>query len=49
MDMTVNEMIAQALKLMGVGVGSVFAVLILFFGTIKLLMRVFPAKKSEGE
>ena len=47
--METNTMIVEAFKLMGVGVGSVFAVLIIFFGTIKLLMRIFPARKSEEE
>lgn len=45
----VNEMVGQAFRLMGVGVGSVFAVLIIFFGTIKLLMRIFPAKGGGDE
>ncbi len=47
--METNAMILEAFKLMGVGVGSVFGVLIIFFGTIKLLMRIFPARKSEEE
>lgn len=47
--MDTNAMILQAFKLMGVGVGSVFAVLIIFFGAIKLLMRIFPARKNGEE
>ena len=46
--MTVQELVPQALKLMGVGVGMVFAVLAIFYGLVKALMFVFPAKK-DGE
>ena len=42
-----TEMFLGALKLMGVGVGSVFAVLALFFGLIKILITLFPRKGEE--
>ena len=40
-------MFVEALKLMGVGVGTVFAVLALFYGMIKLLIKFFPKTKDE--
>ncbi|MGI6706476.1 MAG: OadG family protein [Clostridia bacterium] len=40
--MEVNQMFIQGLKLMGVGVSTVFCVLLLFFVAIKLLMKLFP-------
>ncbi len=39
-------MLMDALNLMGVGVGCVFAVLAVFFFIIKLLMKIFPNKKE---
>jgi len=40
--MDINQMFFQGLKLMGVGVSTVFGVLLLFFAAIKLLMKLFP-------
>lgn len=45
--MNVSEMIMQGLKYMGIGVGVVFAVLAVFFGVVKLLMKIWPPKESE--
>jgi hypothetical protein len=39
-------MMTDALNLMGVGIGCVFAVLAVFFFIIKLLMKIFPNKKE---
>ena len=40
--------VSKALFVMGVGIGGVFIVLVLFFFMIKLLARIFP-DKSEPE
>lgn len=40
-------MIIEAFRLMGAGVGSVFAVLSLFFVLIKLMIRIFPEKGEK--
>ncbi len=45
--MTVSQMIFEAFRLMGAGVGSVFAVLGLFFILIKLMIWMFPDKNTE--
>ena len=42
-------MFIEAIKLMGVGVGTVFAVLALFFGLVKLLLKLFPKTKDEED
>ena len=39
-------MLTNALSLMGVGIGTVFVVLAIFFLVIKLLMKIFPVKKE---
>lgn len=39
-----NEM-SLGLQLMGLGLIGVFSVLILFYGTIKLIMKLFANKK----
>jgi Na+-transporting methylmalonyl-CoA/oxaloacetate decarboxylase gamma subunit len=44
--MSVSEMISQGLNYMGIGVGVVFVVLAVFFGVIKLLMKIWPPKES---
>ncbi len=40
-------MFVDAFQLMGVGVGTVFAVLALFYGLIKLLIKLFPKSGEE--
>jgi Na+-transporting methylmalonyl-CoA/oxaloacetate decarboxylase gamma subunit len=45
----VGEMFVQSLRVMGGGVGTVFAVLAVFFGLVKLLIRLFPDKKKEKQ
>ncbi len=40
-------MFTEAFQLMGVGVGTVFAVLALFYGLIKLLIKLFPKSGEE--
>ena len=42
--MSVGEMVVEGVKYMGIGVGIVFAVILLFFGLIKLMMKIWPAK-----
>lgn len=42
--MNIGEMFAEALKLMGVGVSMVFAVLAAFYLIIKALMLLLPEK-----
>jgi Na+-transporting methylmalonyl-CoA/oxaloacetate decarboxylase gamma subunit len=44
----VGEMVLQALKAMGAGVGMVFAVLSLFYGLIKLLVRLFRKGRRKS-
>jgi Na+-transporting methylmalonyl-CoA/oxaloacetate decarboxylase gamma subunit len=46
--MNVQDMIVQAFKLMGVGVGMVFAVLAIFYGLVRALMFIFPAKHEDS-
>lgn len=36
-------MLTEALKIMGIGIGVVFAMLALFYFIIRLLTRLFPA------
>lgn len=45
--MTVSEMILQGLEYMGIGVGVVFTVLAVFFGVIKLLMKIWAPKEEK--
>jgi|GEM_PF-850456 hypothetical protein len=40
----VNAMIMDGLKYMGIGIGVVFVVILVFFVVIKLMMRIWPAK-----
>jgi Na+-transporting methylmalonyl-CoA/oxaloacetate decarboxylase gamma subunit len=42
--MSTGEMIIQGLEKMGIGIGVVFAVILLFYGVIKLMMKIWPAK-----
>ena len=46
-NLTVNEMLVEALKLMGVGVGTVFAVLAVLAGSIILMCKLLPAKEGD--
>lgn len=39
-------MLSDALNLMGIGIGCVFAVLAVFYFIIRLLMKVFSGKKD---
>lgn len=45
--MAVNALVFEALKLMGIGVGMVFAVLAIFYGMVKALMFLLPEKQKE--
>lgn len=38
---------AQGFEIMGIGIGIVFFVLLLFFFIIKLMMKIWPAKDSN--
>lgn len=40
-----NENIQLAFEIFGIGWGGIFVVMALLFITIKLLMKIFPAKK----
>jgi hypothetical protein len=42
--MPVSDMVKEALRLMGAGVGMVFGVLAIFYGLVKALMFLFPEK-----
>ena len=42
-----NEMIQSALGIMGIGVGSVFVVLAVFYGMVLLLRKLFPARDGD--
>lgn len=37
----------EAVKVMGIGMGTVFFILLIFFGMIKALQAVFPAEDNE--
>ena len=45
--MSTEVMIVKALELMGIGVGSVFVVLAVFYGMVLLLRKIFPAKDGD--
>lgn len=45
--MNVGEMLGQGVQYMGIGVGVVFAVLAVFVGVVKLLLKIWPPKESE--
>ena len=45
--MDVSQMLAEGLKVMGIGVGIVFFVLALFYFIIKAMMKIWPAKDGE--
>jgi Na+-transporting methylmalonyl-CoA/oxaloacetate decarboxylase gamma subunit len=45
--MDIGTMFLEALKLMGVGVGMVFAVLAVFYLLIKTLMILLPEKRES--
>jgi Na+-transporting methylmalonyl-CoA/oxaloacetate decarboxylase gamma subunit len=47
MKMDTGAMAAEALKLMGAGVGMVFAVLAIFYGLVRALMFLFPGKREN--
>ena len=40
-------MVAEALRIMGIGVGMVFAVLTVLYLMIRALIKLFPHKKKE--
>ncbi len=45
--MSTQEMLIKALELMGMGVGSVFVVLAVFYGLVILMRKVFPARDGD--
>lgn len=45
--MTVQNMIFEALKLTGAGIGSVFVALALFYFMTKVIVALFPEKQKE--
>ena len=45
--MTTQVMLMKALQLMGLGVGSVFLVLAVFYGLVVLMRKLFPARDGD--
>ena len=45
--MTTQTMLVKALELMGLGVGSVFLVLAVFYGLVVLMRKLFPARDGD--
>ena len=41
-----NEMLTEALKVMGIGMGAVFFVLFLFFSLVKTMQKIFPYEEE---
>lgn len=41
-----NPIMLEAIKVMGVGMGTVFFVLLLFFGLVKAMQAIFPYKEE---
>lgn len=41
-----SEIMVEAIKVMGMGMGTVFFVLILFVGLVKVLQAAFPYKEE---
>lgn len=44
-----NDLMVQTLKIMGIGMGTVFMVLFLFYFMVKILTKVFPYEEKIGE
>ncbi len=44
--MYVRDLFAAAMKLTGLGLGMVFAVLAVFYGLVRALTALFPAKRT---
>lgn len=42
--MDVGAMISEGLKTMGIGIGVVFVVILVFYIVIKIMMKIWPAK-----
>ncbi len=40
----VGYLIGEGLKTMGIGIGVVFVVILVFYAVIKLMMKIWPAK-----
>jgi hypothetical protein len=47
--MNLTAMLMDALKLIGAGFSMVFLVLAIFYGLVKGLLYVFPAKQEEED
>lgn len=41
-----NPIMLESIKVMGIGMGTVFFVLLLFFGLIKAMQAMFPYKEE---
>lgn len=41
-----NEIMVEAIKVMGIGMGTVFFVLLLFFGIVKAMQAIFPYRED---
>lgn len=41
-----NQVMIDAIKVMGVGMGTVFFVLVLFIGLVKAMQAIFPYKEE---
>jgi Na+-transporting methylmalonyl-CoA/oxaloacetate decarboxylase gamma subunit len=42
--MDVGAMLSEGIKTIGMGIGVVFVVIAVFYGLIKLMMKIWPAK-----
>lgn len=44
-----NQVVMEALKIMGVGMSGVFLVLVVFYIMVKALQIIFPYKQEEAQ
>ena len=45
--MSINDLLLQSLQLLGLGMGSVFIILVLLIGIITLISKLVPAVEPE--
>lgn len=41
-----NQVVMEAVKVMGIGMGAVFFVLLLFIGLVKVMQKAFPYQED---
>lgn len=44
-----NNLVTQTLKIMSMGMGTVFFVLLLFYAIVRLLVKIFPYREDVVE